>query len=268
MIDHGKKSIIGIGIDAVDYEAAVARTIHAARTGSPLALTALAVHGVMTGVMDPVHAYRLNQLDLVVPDGQPVRWALNFLYGSRLADRVYGPKLTLHLCDAAAREGLPVFFYGSTETVVTKLVDRLREMYPMLRVAGHIASRFRSLTAEERREVAARIRDSGARLLFVGLGCPRQEIFAYEMRSQLDMPVISVGAAFDYHSGTMREPPEFMQRWGLQWLYRLAQEPRRLWRRYGLLNPLFLTLLCLQKLKLWRPSERKSIPPGADLMPG
>lgn len=268
MIDHGRKSVLGIKIDAVDYDAAVVRIIASAEARRPMAVSALAVHGVMTGVLNDSHACRLNGLDLVVPDGQPVRWALNLLYGTALRDRVYGPRLTLRLCEEAARKGLPIYFYGSTEIVVALLADRLCRRFPGLQIAGCSASRFRSLTLPERSELAQTIRNSGARLLFVGLGCPRQEVFAYEMRALLDLPVVSVGAAFDYHSGAMKEPPEFVQRWGLQWLYRFAQEPRRLWRRYGLLNPLFAALLCMQKLRLWKPKPGSGIPPKADLMPG
>src|SRR5579863_5679378 len=113
MIERGKHSLLGVRIDAVDYESAVARVIESARQGRRCTVGALAVHGVMTGATDLVQRYRLNGLDLTVPDGQPVRWALNALYGTKLKDRVYGPKLTLLVCREAVRAGIPVFFYGS-----------------------------------------------------------------------------------------------------------------------------------------------------------
>jgi exopolysaccharide biosynthesis WecB/TagA/CpsF family protein len=211
-------------------------------------VSALAVHGVMTGVDDDEHRYRLNHLDLVTPDGQPVRWALNLLHGTGLPDRVYGPTLTLKVCEAAADRGLPVYFYGSRQDVLDKLEANLQARFPALKIAGREPSRFRTTTAEEQDEIAGRIVGSGARITFVGLGCPRQEVFAYEYRDALSMPVLAVGAAFDYHAGLVEEPPAWVQRWGLQWAARLAQDPRRLWRRYVLLNPRFIYGVVRQRL--------------------
>ncbi len=252
-MNSNKLSIFGIGIDAVDYATAVDRVITAAKNPEPFAVSALSVHGVMTGVMDKFHRHRLNQLDLLTPDGQPVRWLLNARYGTGLKDRVYGPRLTLLLLQAAAEEGLPVFFYGSQARVLEPLVRRMQERFPALRIAGAEPSKFRCVDAAEREQIARRIRDSGARLVFVGLGCPRQEIFAHEYRNLLGVPVIAVGAAFDYHAGLLDEPPEVFQKSGLQWAYRLAQEPGRLWKRYLLLNTGFMALAALQLCGLWHP---------------
>ena len=136
-----------------------------------------------------------------------------------------------------------MYFYGSREAVVSRLAARMQRLCPGLRVAGYSASRFRRLSHQERETVAVEIAASGARLLFVGLGCPRQEVFAYEMSERLEMPILAVGAFFDYYSGFLKEPPAILQRWGLQWLYRLAQEPRRLWKRYLVTNTLFVRLV-------------------------
>jgi exopolysaccharide biosynthesis WecB/TagA/CpsF family protein len=250
MIDRGKHSLLGVRLNAIDYESATARVIESARHGRRCTVGALAVHGVMTGATDLVHRYRLNCLDLAVPDGQPVRWALNVLNGTKLQDRVYGPKLTLHICREAAKTGIPVFFYGSQEEVVSKLAASMTGKCPGLQVAGFQASRFTTLSPAERQSLIQRIRESGARILFVGLGCPRQEVFAYEMGQHLSMPILAVGAAFDYHAGTLPEPPEWIQQAGLQWLYRLAQDPRRLWRRYLVLNTRFIVGFMLQLLRL------------------
>jgi N-acetylglucosaminyldiphosphoundecaprenol N-acetyl-beta-D-mannosaminyltransferase len=252
VIDAGKRNVLGVLVDVVDYDAAAARVLGAARARRPLALTALAVHGVMTGVQDPVHNARLNAFDVVTPDGQPVRWALNLLHGAGLAERVYGPDLTLAVIECCAREGLPVFLYGSTDSTLSRLVERLRERFPALVVAGAEASKFRDARPGEDQEIADRISASGARVVFVGLGCPRQETFAYAMRPLLGMPLLAVGAAFDYHAGQLRRPPAWMQRNGLEWLWRLVQEPRRLWRRYLILNTLYLARLAAQKSRLWR----------------
>lgn len=264
----GKHNVLGVLVDALDYDAAVARVITAALERRPMAVTALAVHGVMTGVGDKAHRHRLNNFDLVTPDGQPVRWALNMLHKLGLRERVYGPTLTLKLCAEAARQDIPVFFYGSREDVLERLAARMTERFPGLVVAGLEASKFRQTSKEEQEAIAQRILESGAGLTFVGLGCPRQEVFAYEYRDMLRMPVLAVGAAFDYHAGLLKEPPTAMQKWGLQWLYRLGQEPGRLWRRYLLLNSAFSGLLLLQLVKLWRPDSDDTEAPAAELLYG
>lgn len=260
----GKRNVLGVLVDAVDYRTAVDQVLAAARERRPFALTALAVHGVMTGVLDRAHNARLNSFDLVTPDGQPVRWALNLLHHAGLTDRVYGPTLTLRVLARCADEGLPVYLYGSTEATLGRLVPALERMFPALKIAGVEPSKFRQVQPGEDAEIAARIRDSGARLVLVGLGCPRQEVFAYAMRPLLDMPLMAVGAAFDYHAGQLRKPPPWMQRRGLEWLWRLCLEPRRLWRRYLVLNPAYLSRLAAQKTGLWRaaPPEPASGPPA------
>lgn len=253
MIAAGKRNVMGVLVDVVDYDAATARVLTAARERQPFALTALAVHGVMTGVEDPVHAARLNSFDLVTPDGQPVRWALNSLYRARLGDRVYGPKLTWQVLAQCAAEGLPVYLYGSTEGTLELFSATLAEQLPALKIVGTEPSKFRLALPDEPEEIAKRIRDSGARVVLVGLGCPRQEIFAYAMRQRLDVPLLAVGAAFDYHAGTLRRPPAWMQRYALEWLWRLSLEPSRLWRRYLLLNPAYLARLSGQLTRVWSP---------------
>jgi exopolysaccharide biosynthesis WecB/TagA/CpsF family protein len=252
MIDAGKRNVLGVLVDVVDYAAAADKVLVAARDRRPFALTALAVHGVMTGVLDPPHNRRLNSFDAVTPDGQPVRWALNSLHKAGLTDRVYGPSLTLQVLERCAAEGLPVYLYGSTEPTLARLVPALERMFPALKLAGIEPSKFRAAQPGEAAEIADRIRASGARLVLVGLGCPRQEVFAYAMRPLLDMPLMAVGAAFDYHAGLLTSPPAWIQRYGLEWLWRLGLEPKRLWRRYVLLNPAYLARLGAQKLRLWK----------------
>lgn len=262
MIDRGRHNILGVQIDAVDYEAAVGRIVEAARAGQPCSVSALAVHGVMTGVLDPKHRHRLNHLDLVVPDGQPVRWALNRLYRTRLSDRVYGPNLMLRTCEAAAREGLPLFLFGGTAELLDRLRTNLLRQYPTLTFAGTCASQFRRLAPNESDELAQQIRSSGAKITMVGLGCPRQEVWAYEFREALSMPILAVGAAFNFHAGLLSQAPPVLQRLGLEWFYRLVREPRRLWRRYVYLNPLYLTLLGLQALQLRHFDPAATTPPA------
>ena len=256
MIDGDKRNILGVLIDAVDYDGALERILHAARTPTAFAATALAVHGVMTGCLNPEQRARLNQFDLVTADGQPVRWALNLLHRAQLAERVYGPTLMLRVCERMAAEGLPIYLYGSRPEVLERLQAMLRGRYPALTIAGSAPSQFRRLATAEQRAISARIRASGARLTLVGLGCPRQEIWAYEQRHALQMPILAVGAAFEFHAGTQPQAPGWMQARGLEWAFRLTHEPRRLWRRYLLLNPCYVILVALQWARLRRiPAE-------------
>jgi len=264
-MDHGVRNILGVRVSAVDYEFAVSRIIDCAKAGRRCTVSALAVHGVMTGALDSTHRYRLNHLDFVMPDGQPVRWALNLLYGTELHDTVCGPSLTIRLCKEAARQGIPVYFYGSAENTLTKLQANLTERFPSLIIAGAEPSKFRKLTEEEQQEAAERIRNSKAGILFVGLGCPRQEVFAYEMGKLLPISILAVGAAFDYHAGLLMDSPRIVERLGLCWLHRLLQEPRRLWRRYLVTNTQFIALLFAQWLHLWKPEPENTIPCGTDL---
>jgi N-acetylglucosaminyldiphosphoundecaprenol N-acetyl-beta-D-mannosaminyltransferase len=250
MPNTGKRNVIGILMDAVDYKSAEDTIIEAAFQRRAMAVSALAVHGLMTGVFDPEQKFRLNQFDLLAPDGQPVRWALNLLHRAGLKQRVYGPNLTLRLCERAAEEGLPVYFYGSTPEVLVLLKDALHERFPKLILAGMEPSKFRRLSPEEKQELVTRITSSGAAITFVGLGCPRQETFVYEFRGVLAMPLLAVGAAFPFIAGASSQAPVWMQDKGLEWLFRLASEPKRLWQRYLLLNPAYLFLVTLQAFKL------------------
>jgi exopolysaccharide biosynthesis WecB/TagA/CpsF family protein len=192
--------------------------------------------------------YRLNHLDLIVADGQPVRWALNLMHSVGLRRRVYGPNLTLAVLAQAARERISVYFYGSTPEVLSRLRVNLKTRFPDLIIAGVQPSTFGRTPPEVADQIADKIRQSGAQLVFVGLGCPRQEVWAYEFRHRLKMPIIAVGAAFPFLAGTLRQAPQWMQDRGLEWFFRLCSEPRRLWRRYLLMSPAYLFLVACQLL--------------------
>jgi len=247
-----KGNVLGVLIDATDYQKAMEFVLDAAVEKRGVAISALAVHGLMTGVFNREQKYRLNHFDLLAPDGQPVRWALNLLYNAKLKDRVYGPKLTRKICERAEGGGFPVYFYGSTPEILGLLRKEINKTWPNLRLAGMEPSKFRRLSVEEKQELAQRIRNSGASILFVGLGCPRQEVFAFEFREVLRMPILAVGAAFPFLAGAITQAPAWMQSVGLEWLFRLVSEPKRLWRRYVYLNPAYLFLLALQALRLSR----------------
>lgn len=255
-----KRNVLGILVDAVDYGDALDVIFAAAHVRRAASVSALAVHGLMTGVLDSEQKFRLNHFDLLVPDGQPVRWVLNLLHRTGLPDRVYGPNLTLKICARAAAEGVPVYFYGSSSEILSALQGSLNEKFPRLIIAGLEPSKFRRLTPVERMEVVERIHSSGARIVFVGLGCPRQEAFAFEFRELLPMPILAVGAAFPFLAGKLPQAPPWMQNVGLEWLFRLGAEPARLWRRYLFLNPAYLFLVALQVLKVRRFSTSGKCP--------
>jgi N-acetylglucosaminyldiphosphoundecaprenol N-acetyl-beta-D-mannosaminyltransferase len=255
-----KRNVLGVMVNATDYHGAVSRIIEAAEQRRAFGATALAVHGVMTSVSDPELRYRINQLNLVTPDGQPVRWALNWIHGARLRDRVAGPSLMLRLCEVAAERRLPIYLYGSRPDVLQGLVRNLESWFPALKIAGAQPSRFRSVTAGEMDAIRSTIVSSGARMVFIGLGCPRQEVFVYEQRHHLQVPLVAVGAAFDFHAGGIRRPRPGIQRLGLEWTSRLAQQPRQLWRRYLTQNPVYPLLVAAQASGLWSPDPGGSRP--------
>ena len=267
MINRGKHNLLGILVDAVDYEAAVDRVMGAARERRGAAVSALAVHGVMTGALDPIHRYRLNRFDLIVPDGQPVRWGLNLMYSTGLEDRVYGPELTLRVCQRAAEEQVPVFFYGSTQPVLDRMQSNLRKRFPTLQIAGMEASKFRQLTESEAMDLSTRIRQSGAAIVFAGLGCPRQETWAYEFRDLVSMPILAVGAAFPFIAGELRQAPQRLQRIGMEWFFRLCMEPKRLWRRYALLSPAYVALVVMQCARI-RTFDTQGLMPESTMLFG
>ena len=262
-----KKNVAGVLVDTATYASAMQAIFAASRERRSFLVSALAVHGVMTGVLDREHRYRLNKFDLILPDGQPVRWALNRLHHANLSDRVYGPELTRKLCAESARNGTAIYLYGSTQSILEDFIRTMQEHHPGLKIAGAAPSLFRRMKPQEKENLVKRINDSGAGLLFVGLGCPRQEVFAYEVGRELHMPSIAVGAAFPFLAGQIPQAPSWMQKRGLEWLYRLGTEPRRLWRRYLYLNPAYLSLVALQFVGLG-PSAKDALKPTVEQLYG
>ncbi|MGA3026466.1 MAG: WecB/TagA/CpsF family glycosyltransferase [Bryobacteraceae bacterium] len=218
----------------------------------------LNVHSVMTAWSDRAYAKALNTADAATPDGMPLVWALRSL-GAAGQRRVYGPDLMLALCGQATRLGHRLYLYGGREETLPVLRDALKKRFPALHVAGMHSPPFRAPTPEEDAACVCDIAASGADIVFVGIGVPKQERWMYDHRGSLaGVVMFGVGAAFDFHAGTVRQAPAWMQGAGLEWLFRLCMEPRRLWKRYVLLNPLFLLLLALQLLRILR------YPPPAD----
>jgi N-acetylglucosaminyldiphosphoundecaprenol N-acetyl-beta-D-mannosaminyltransferase len=244
-----KVPLFGIGISVTDYAGACAAIMDAARARRSYAVSALATHGLTEAVRDVELGILVNSIELVTPDGQPVRWAMNMLHGAALSERVYGPDLVAEVCAAAARERMSIYLFGSTPETCRAVAKELPRRYPGLRISGVQPDRFRDATAAEDAEDVERIRASGADIVLVGRGCPRQERWVALHRGLVPAPMLAVGAAFDYIAGNINPPPRWMQRAGLEWLFRLSQEPRRLFRRYLIHNSLFCLLVAREVLQ-------------------
>jgi len=233
--------VLGVPLALIDYERTldwIDDTVAARRRGY---ICVAAVHTVMATREDAELRSAVLGSDLTVPDGQPLVWALKLL-GHPLEDRVYGPELMRRACERAAAAGTRVFLYGGrSPEALAQLTEKLRASHPGLEIAGGYSPPFRELSVEEEDALAAEINASEADVVWVGIGVPKQEKWMARMRDRLEAPVlIGVGAAFDFHAGLVPQAPAAMQRLGLEWLYRLWQEPRRLWRRYARYNPRFV----------------------------
>ena len=245
--------VLGVGVSALDMPTAVSEISRWIDEGEQHYVCVTGVHGVMESQADPGLRDIHNRSGLTTPDGMPMVWAGRWA-GVEHMDRVYGPDLMLELLQVAAQRGWRSFFYGGAEGTPELLARRLQERFPGLLVAGTHSPPFRPLTDDEDADVVARINGSGADIVWVGLSTPKQERWMADHVERLDAPVLlGVGAAFDIHAGTLRQAPRWMQRAGLEWLFRLLAEPRRLWRRYLRNNPLFVLSILRRPPKLLRP---------------
>lgn len=247
-----KVDLFGVNYSPTTYDEATETIIAAALENVSGIVSCHAVHALITASCDPALRNMINAFDIVTPDGQPVRWAMNLLHGTKLAERVYGPELTVRLCEAAAAARVPIYLYGGGPDVVEQLQTNLCEQYPGLKVAGYESPPYRALTSEEDQQVVERINASGAGIVFIGLGCPKQDIFAFEHRDRIRAVQVCVGAAFEFHAETLPMAPRWMQRTGLEWLFRLIQEPKRLWKRYLVTNSIYLGKLFMALLNRGR----------------
>jgi N-acetylglucosaminyldiphosphoundecaprenol N-acetyl-beta-D-mannosaminyltransferase len=249
------RRILRTRVDATSYRHATGQVLDWAAAGESRYVCVATVNNLIEGCDDPGYNALMEAADLVTPDGMPLVWGLRLL-GVPDASRVYGPDLTPLVCEEAARRGVPVGFYGGQDDVLDDLAASLTTRYPGLRIAYRWSPPFRPLTAEEEARVADDLVRSGTRVLFVGLGTPKQERWMADHKG-LPMVMLGVGAAFDFLSGRKRQAPRALQGLGLEWLYRLAHEPRRLWRRYLYRNPRFVALFAAQLLRQ-RQSRRST----------
>jgi N-acetylglucosaminyldiphosphoundecaprenol N-acetyl-beta-D-mannosaminyltransferase len=243
-----EKRILGMRVDPTSYPDAVGRILGWARDGESRYVCAASVNNVMEGYDSAEFRRIMNGADLVTPDGMPLVWGLRML-GMAGATRVYGPDLMRATLAAAERAGVPVGFYGATDGVLARLLAAVRRRYPRLDVRYAFAPPFRPLSEAEDAKVVRELRESGARILFVGLSTPKQERWMAAHRGRIPAVMLGIGAAFDFLAGVKPQAPRWMQGCGLEWLFRLATEPRRLWRRYLKHNPRFATLFALQWLE-------------------
>ena len=227
-----KHDVLGVAVSSLDYETLAETVARAAEAHVPAIVDFCPVDLIVQASQDTSFRQALNTFNIVCPDGQPVRWYLNYFHHARLADRVCGTRGMMAVCQVAAARGIPIYLYGSTARTLRLLETKLRRAIPALLINGVESPPFRPLTPEEDAAVVRRINESGARLVFIGIGSPKQESFASKHRAQIDAVSLCVGAAFDFIAGTKRRAPQWMQKAGLEWLFRLCSEPRRLWRRY------------------------------------
>jgi N-acetylglucosaminyldiphosphoundecaprenol N-acetyl-beta-D-mannosaminyltransferase len=241
-----KFNLFGVNVSAVSCDEACDAIITAAHRRASGVVSAFDVHALVEASTEKELTAHVNNFGIIVPDGQPVRWALNWLHGANLQRNVRGSELMWRLCERAAEEDVSVYLYGSSSETLRKLEANLLEAFPGLTIAGAESPPFRPLTAEEDAAMIERVNSSGAGLMFVGLGCPKQDYFAAEHAQRIQGVQLCVGAAFDFHAGTKSTAPIWMQRRGLEWVFRLVQEPRRLWKRYLVSNTTFLIKLSNQ----------------------
>jgi N-acetylglucosaminyldiphosphoundecaprenol N-acetyl-beta-D-mannosaminyltransferase len=239
--------ILGVEVAASNYEEIIQHSLRWAAARQSRCFFFAAVHMIMESADDPAFLPRLNRAGTVLPDGRPLVWALHLL-GEKKARQVCGPDFTPAMLAAAEKAGEPVGFYGGTPDGLEALLDAVRMRYPQLRVAYAESPPFRALSPEEDRAVVQRMTASGAHLLFVGLGCPKQERWMVDHIGKVQAVMFAVGAAFDFLAGTKRRAPCWMNRCGIEWVYRLAAEPKRLAKRYCKHNPRFVFYFFCQLL--------------------
>jgi N-acetylglucosaminyldiphosphoundecaprenol N-acetyl-beta-D-mannosaminyltransferase len=242
------RTLVCVRVDSTSYQEVTRRVMSWASAGMSRYVCAANVHMVMEAYDSERFRRVVNDADVVTPDGMPLVWSLRLL-GCREQQRVYGPALMLRVCEAAGNAGVPIGLYGGTDESLGGVRSFLSARFPNLSVVYGFSPPFRTLGERERQAIRADIRNSGARILFVGLGCPKQEIWMSEERGHLPVVMIGVGAAFDFHSGLVKQAPGWIQGLGMEWFFRLLMEPRRLLWRYAVHNPRFIALMSAQIIR-------------------
>ena len=231
--------VVSLDVDRCSHDSAVERVIALARDGRGAYVCFGTVHMIMESHDSPEFGDRVNAADMIVPDGMPTVW-MQRLQKAHDPKRVRANDLMMLLMARAEKERLKVGFYGGRQDVIDAILERARREHPQLEIAYAVSPPFRPLTPDEDDEITANIYSSGTQILFMGLGCPKQENWMAAHKGRLNCVMLGVGASFDFYAGNVKESPAWLGRLGLEWLYRLTQEPKRLWRRYLILNPRFM----------------------------
>jgi N-acetylglucosaminyldiphosphoundecaprenol N-acetyl-beta-D-mannosaminyltransferase len=242
-------NILGTRIDSVSYISVRDQVMRWTQSDNAHYICVANVQTVMEAYDSIEFGKAINDSSLVTPDGMPLVWMMR-AKGVPQQERVYGPTLMLYLLQSAASEGIPVGFYGGTPNVLKLLIKRMQAYYNGLNIVYCYSPPFREMSPKEDTEIVEQINQSGVKLLFVGLGCPKQETWMALHRDRMRAVMIGVGAAFDFHAGTKPQAPAWMQNAGLEWLFRLSTEPRRLWKRYLYHNPRFVVIAIADLLGL------------------
>lgn len=237
--DRIRQEVLTIPIDVIEWKEAEGLITAWAQRRQSRYVCLCNVHSVVTAKGDRGFEKVIREADIATPDGMPVAWMLRALGFSKQA-RINGPDILWRLCGLLPRKGVSAYFYGGAERTLIKLRGRLSEAFPDLQIAGMASPPYRELSEEEDEADVRVMNDSGAGVVFVSLGCPKQERWMATHRGRINAVMIGVGAAFDYHAGTLRRAPLWMRKSGLEWFYRLASEPSRLWKRYLVTNSLFI----------------------------
>ncbi len=239
MLNREIASVLGTPIDIITWDGALSQLNAWVTNHESRYVCICNVHSVVTASQDAEFGRVVREADMATPDGAPVAWMMRKL-GHAGQQRINGPDLMWKYCEQVQSSDESVFFYGSTEETLEILKAKLLAAFPRLKIAGVISPPFRKLTAEEDDAIVAQINASGAGTVWVSLGCPKQEMWMAAHRGRINAVMVGVGAAFDYHAGTIKRAPKWMQNNGLEWFYRLVSEPRRLWKRYLVTNTLFV----------------------------
>lgn len=244
--------VLDTHIDAIGWDEVVSRIASWAAHRQSRVVALCNVHSVVTASQEPAFQTVLSQADLALPDGAPVAWALR-REGFSEQQRINGPDLTWRYLQVAEQLGQSVFFYGSTQDTLDRLLVTIKASFPKLKIVGMESPPYRELSEDEDQAYVDQINQSGANVLFVGLGCPKQEAWMAAHRGRIKAVMLGVGAAFDYHAGTIQRAPVWMQKIGMEWFHRLLSEPRRLFKRYTVTNSIFIYRM-MKNLLLGNPS--------------
>jgi N-acetylglucosaminyldiphosphoundecaprenol N-acetyl-beta-D-mannosaminyltransferase len=246
--NQNRVRVVSLLPNVCSHERAIEKVADLVKAGKGGYVCFSTVHMVMESHDNPEYGAKVNGADYIVTDGMPLVW-MQKLQGAGDASRVRANDLMIQLCEYAAANNLSVGFYGGKQEVIDAILERAKKELPHLKIPYAFSPPFRPLTDAEDAEITAEINRAKPDILFMGLGCPKQENWMAAHKDKLTTVMLGVGASFDFYAGNVKESPEWLGKLGLEWFYRLTQEPKRLWRRYLILNPRFMWLATLQLLK-------------------